>query len=154
MLVDADDFGPGVIEFFQPLALEVFVIGGVDEPGRALVGAPDALEVDEGFAGPGDGRDVAIRVAFTFLDAWDGFREGFAARFAPEAALTNDQGGAMAADGVVLHAHDPVIVGGVGGTSAFGAVLQTRDLSAVPEGIKAALILDANQFQFGEKDKV
>ena len=154
MFVDSDDFGPGVIQLLQALTLQVFVIGGVDEPGGALVGAPDTLEVDEGFAGPGDGLDVAFGVAFAFLDAGDGFGEGFTAGFAPESSLTNHQRSAVTADGVVLHANDPVIVGGIRGRGALGAVFEPANLLAVPQSIKAALGFDANEFQLGQKDEV
>ncbi len=154
MLVDPDDLGPRVIEFFDALAFEDFVIGLVDEPVGAAMGAPHAFEIDKVFTSPVNRGKKAFSVALPFLDAWNGFREGFLAGFTPEPSFTDDEQDAAAAHGRISDRDLSMIVGALTGMGAPGTELSLGDFLAEPPGIVSSGGNHLREFQLWQKHEV
>ena len=111
-----------------------------------MVGASDSFEIKKVIACPGEGLDITFGVTFAFLDAWDGFGEGFATGFAPQATFTDDERGTVAADRSVFHPDQAMVIGGGAWCGTFGAVLGLREFSAFVAGVKAVLLDDPKKF--------
>jgi len=149
VLIDADDFRPGVVEFFNALALKHFVIGLVDEPIGAAMSATNAFEIDEVFASPVERCDEALGVAFAFLNAWDGLGEGFLAGFTPESSFADEQNNTMAPDWGVTNTNDAMIVGALRGGGTTGAELSHGFFLTEPTGVVTAFGDDLRENELG-----
>jgi hypothetical protein len=93
-------------------------------------------------------------VSFSLLDARDGLSEGFLASFTPEASFSNEENGAMAADGIIFDTDGSMIVGRVGGCGAFWAVFGVGYFLAIIAGAEVVFPEHRDEFEFGKENKL
>ena len=150
VLIDADDFGPGIQTGPSP-AFEFVVEVLVQKASGALKILQDGFEGGVGFAGPEQSFSVSLGEAFSFADAGNGLGERLLTAAAPESSFADFENDLAVADRRISDTDPSSVVDSVCRLRTFGTHLHIRGFFAEKVGRAAPRGGGFKQAQLGKK---